>query len=129
MLPLRLGGAWLLVGWVGVVAAVAASLWPGGVPIPVDVWDKVQHGVGYFLLTLWFAGLYPRAKYLRIALACLLLGLALEGAQALTATRTWQAADLVANAVGVGGALLLAYGPLGGWAQHVERLAGLRPAN
>jgi VanZ family protein len=127
MLPLRLARAWLLVGWGGVLAAFAVSLWPGGVPLPVDVWDKVQHGLGYFVLTLWFTGLYPREKYLRIAAACFLLGLAIEGLQGLSATRTMEFADVLANTTGIAAALALAYVLVGGWAMHLERFAGLAP--
>lgn len=126
MLPLRLGRLWLLVGWAGVLAAVLASLWPGGVPMPVTVWDKLQHGLGYFLLTLWFAGLYPRRKYLWIALGCFALGLAIEFLQGATATRSMEAGDLVANTAGIAAALVLAYALLGGWAVHVERALGIR---
>lgn len=125
MLPLRHGRLWLLVGWAGVLAAVVASLWPGGVPLPVTVWDKLQHGLGYFLLTLWFAGLYPRRQYLWIALGCFALGLAIELLQGATATRSMEAADLAANATGIVAALVLAYALLGGWAARVERALGL----
>jgi VanZ family protein len=125
MLPLRFGRAWLLIGWAGVLAAVIASLWPGGVPLPVTVWDKLQHGLGYFLLTLWFLGLYPRRKYLGIALACFALGLAIELLQGLTATRSLEAADLAANTGGIVLALVLAYALLGGWAARVEQVLGV----
>lgn len=33
--------------------------------------------------------------------------------------------DLVANSVGIGAALVLAYLAFGGWAQRVERMIGL----
>jgi VanZ family protein len=125
MLPLRLGRVWLLVGWAGVLTAVVVSLWPGGVALPVNVWDKVQHGIGYFLLTLWFAGLYPRRKYLWIALGCFALGLVIEFLQGMTATRSMEVADVAANMVGVVAALVLAYALVGGWAARVERALGL----
>lgn len=124
MLPLRFGRAWLLVGWAGVIAAVLASLWPGGLPLPMSVWDKIQHGIGYFLLTLWFAGLYPRRKYLWIALGCFALGLLIELLQGTTTTRTMEVADLAANTTGIAAALVLAYALLGGWAARVEAVLG-----
>jgi VanZ family protein len=127
MLPLRLARAWLGIGWAGVAAALVVSLWPGGVPLPVGVWDKIQHGLGYFLLTLWFVGLYPRERYLGIAGACFVLGLAIEVLQGFSATRSMEFADVVANTTGIGVALVLAYLVVGGWALHVERLAGLVP--
>jgi VanZ family protein len=127
MLPLRLARVWLLAGWAGVLTAVIASLWPGGVPMPVNVWDKVQHALGYFLLTLWFVGLYPREKYLRIAAACFALGLFIELLQGLSETRSMQLSDVVANTAGIAVAVLLGYLLVGGWALQVERLAGLAP--
>lgn len=125
MLPLRLAPVWAACGYAGVLAAVALSLWPGGVPLPVPVWDKIQHGAGYALLTLWFTGLYPRDRYLRIGLACFLLGAAIEALQGLTPTRAMDPRDLVANSVGIGAALALAYLVFGGWAMRVERAFGL----
>lgn len=125
MLPLRLAPVWAAVGYVGVALALALSLWPGGAPLPVHLWDKIQHGAGYALLTLWFTGLYPRDRYLRIGLACFLLGAAIEALQGFTETRSMDARDLVANSVGISTALALAYFAFGGWAQRVERLFGL----
>jgi VanZ family protein len=125
MLPLRLGRVWLLAGWGGVIAALVFSLWPGGVPLPLTVWDKAQHGLGYFLLTLWFAGLYPRRKYLWIALGCFLLGILIELLQGTTATRSMEMADVAANTTGIVAALVLAYVLLGGWAARVEQALGL----
>ncbi|MEI8299307.1 MAG: VanZ family protein [Pseudomonadota bacterium] len=127
MLPLRLGRFWAAVGWAGVLAGLVLSLWPGGVPLPVQVWDKIQHATGYFLLTSWFTGFYPRRRYLLIGTACVLLGVCIEGLQALTPTRTAELGDACANAVGVALALVLAYAGLGGWAARVERLLGLAP--
>jgi hypothetical protein len=125
MLPLRLGRVWLLVGWAGVIAAMVLSLWPGGVSLPVSVWDKAQHGLGYFLLTLWFAGLYPRRKYLWIALGCFALGIVIELLQGATNTRSMELADVAANTTGIVAALGLAYVLLGGWAARVEQALGL----
>ena len=127
MLELRLARLWALLGWLGVGAAVVVSLWPGGVPLPAQVWDKIQHGAGYAVLTLWFTGLYPRSRYPAIALGCFLLGLAIEGLQGLTPTRSTEMADVVANTTGIAVAMALAYLLLGGWAQRVERLLGLEP--
>lgn len=125
MLPLRLAPVWAALGYLGVVLALVLSLWPNGPPLPFHLWDKIQHSAGYALLTLWFTGLYPRNQYLRIGFACFLLGLAIEGLQGTTATRSMDARDLVANSVGIAAALVLAYLVVGGWAQRVERVLGL----
>jgi len=118
---------WVAVAWLGVGCAIALSLWPGGAPLPVHVWDKIEHAVGYFALTLWFAGLYQPAHYARLAVGSLLLGILIELLQGLAPTRTMELGDLLANTVGVAGAILLAALGLGGWAQGIERMLGLAP--
>lgn len=128
MLPLRYARAWQFLGWVGVAIALVASLWPGGFPLPVTLWDKLEHSSGYALMTLWFAGLYPRTKLWRVGIACFLLGVLIELLQGLTPTRTSDAADALANGVGIAVALGFAYAGLWGWAQRVERLAGVGPS-
>jgi VanZ family protein len=108
MLPLRLTPLWLAVGYVGVALALVLSLWPGGAPLPLHVWDKIQHGTGYALLTLWFTGLYPRRRYPGVGLAIFLLGAAIEALQGLSQTRSMDARDLLANSAGIAAALALA---------------------
>ena len=125
MLPLRFAPVWAAVGWLGVVLAVVLSLWPGGVPLPVHLWFKAQHTIGYFILALWFLGMYPRSRYLLIAAGCFVLGIAIEGLQAFTPTRSAEFDDILINGIGIAAALLVAYLGMGGWALKLERLAGL----
>jgi len=125
MLALRFKLFWAGIAWLGVALALILSLWPGGVPLPVRLWDKAEHMAGYFILTLWFAGLYPRARFLQVGLGCFLLGVLIELLQGFVPTRSMELSDLVANLTGIGAALALAYLVLGGWAAHVERAFGL----
>ena len=125
MRPLALRGLWLAIAWLGVGCALVFSLWPGGAPLPIHVWDKIEHGVGYCVLTLWFAGLYRRERYGRLALGCVLLGVLIELLQGLTLTRSMELGDLAANGVGITAAMALALAGLGGWAETVERVLGL----
>jgi VanZ family protein len=127
MLPLRLAGFWAAIGWLGVGTALVLSLWPHGVPLPFHVWDKFQHVGGYFILTSWFLGICRRERYGRVALACFVLGVAIELLQGLTPTRSAELGDVFANSIGIAAALLLAWLGLGGWAARLERLAGLVP--
>jgi VanZ family protein len=127
MLPLRFAVAWRLVGWAGVACALVLSLWPGGAPLPFHLWDKIEHATGYLALATWFTGIYPREKYLRVGAACFLLGLLIELLQGMTATRSMDAFDVLANTTGVAVAVGLAYAGLGGWAARVEGLFGVRP--
>lgn len=106
--------------WVLMMAAVAVgSLLPSaGLPgLPFPGADKLQHLIGYAALSAYavmlFAG--PRAHF-RAAVGLVLLGLAIEGAQgALTASRTADPLDLLANLAGV----------LSGLSLRATRAAGL----
>ena len=104
---------------VGVLTDLVASLFP------------LRNWIRYMALTLmilgfalmiWFAGLYPRAKHLRLAGALLFLGIALDVLQGVaTTTRTFDLFDIQADAVGIAVALALAYWLLEGWCQRLER--------
>ena len=123
MLPLRLAPLWAAIGWLGVALAFVLSLWPGGVPL--HLWFKAQHTIGYFIMALWWLGLYARPRYPLIGAGCLAVGIVIEGLQGLTATRSAEFADVLINAASIAAALLVAYLGMGGWALKLERLAGL----
>jgi hypothetical protein len=101
-LPLR--GLWITVGWTLVGAIVVGSL----VDVPVvgselPQGDKLQHVLAYAIATAWFAQIAAGSRSLALhGLGLVLLGLALEGLQALAPGRHVEVADLLANAVGVG---------------------------
>jgi hypothetical protein len=125
MLPLAWRGAWLLGAALIAIVIVAGSLLPGPVVAVVSVWDKLEHALAYGVLTLWLCGLVPRAGCLRAAAAAFALGAVVELLQAvLTADRVADAADLLANGVGIATAVALAWVGLAGWAQAVERRFG-----
>ena len=120
MRPLKAPWLWLTLGWLLVAGATLGSLLPGEqVPMPRG-YDKWLHAGTYFLLMVWFAGIYRAGRYAYVAGALALLGLALEFGQRLVATRAFEAIDLAANLIGIGAGLLLALAFLGGWCQRVE---------
>ena len=125
MLSLRFAPLWAAVGWFGVVLAFVLSLWPHGAPLP-QIWYKSQHTIGYFILTLWWLGLYPRSRYPLVAVGCFVLGILMEILQAFTTTRTGAVSDALINLTGIVPALLVAYAGLGGWALKFERVARLK---
>jgi VanZ family protein len=127
VLPLRLAGLWAFGGICGAVLGLVLSLWPGGAPLPVHVWDKLQHVVGYFLLVFWYVGIYPRQRDPLIGAAALGFGILIEGLQALTPTRSAELGDVLAEVIGIAIAIGLARAGLGGWALGVERVLGLAP--
>ena len=120
-LLLRHPWVWLGLGWTFVVCAIVISLVPGQKLPSTGVSDKLEHTVAYALLTLWFAGIYPRSSYVRIALGMFVLGVGVEFAQgAMHYGRQMDPRDMVANSLGIVAGLILAWIGLGGWAQRIE---------
>jgi VanZ family protein len=86
-----------------VLFVIYESLTPGPIDIPVSEGDKIGHILAYASMMLWFAQIYPALpNRCGIACALVLLGIALEFAQRLTPTRTFEIADMFADAIGVG---------------------------
>ena len=92
---------WLVLGWVMVVAVLVLSL----IPLSVDLSegrDKVSHFVAYGSLMFWFGMLYPGwRKQAAAALGFVAMGIAVEYLQRLTGYRSFDVADMVADAIGV----------------------------
>ncbi|CAN5303078.1 hypothetical protein BH24PSE2_BH24PSE2_22200 [soil metagenome] len=120
MLPLRFGKIWLLIAWLGVIGAVAASLSPRLPHVQFGFDDKIAHACAYLLLMLWFAGIYRRSRYLLIAAGLFTMGVVLEFLQARVG-RHLSGFDMLANLSGILIGLLLAWHALGGWCAKVER--------
>lgn len=132
MLNLAYRRAWIAGGVLLSAIIVVGSLLPAPVieSLPLSLWDKALHAVAYGSLTLWFAGMLERSRYLLAGALSFGLGIFVELAQAtLTETRLGDSADLVANGTGAVLGLGLAYAGLGGWARHVERWLGVAPAS
>lgn len=121
LLPLRYPRAWLVLGWTLVAAAIVLSLVPGGSLPTVTGSDKVEHVAAYAMMALWFAGIYPRSRYLFIAVGLCALGITLEWVQGIMHFgRMRDFHDVLANTGGIIAGLLAAWLGLGGWAQRVE---------
>ena len=122
MLKLRFPWVWWSLGWVLVAGVILGSLLPARVLVNLSPTDKLLHAGSYFVLMLWFSGLYSRQRYVLIALLLLALGLALDLAQGLSSSRVFDMRDVTANAGGILVGLLLAWLAFGGWCQRVEQL-------
>lgn len=122
LLPLRHGRAWLVISWTIVAIAVIFCLLPmNRLPLPSSLNDKMEHTVAYVLLSLWFAGIYPRSRYPIIAISLFFMGVGIEFAQgAMHLGRQADFRDVIANSSGIVVGLMLAFVGLGGWAQWVE---------
>ncbi|WP_166212696.1 VanZ family protein [Cognatiluteimonas telluris] len=102
--PLRHPRLWLGLWIAALVATVVASLLPVFLlPVVPPGGDKVEHLGGYALLAAAAVQLFAGRRALwRAALGLVVLGVALEVAQGLfTATRQMDAADALANSLGV----------------------------
>ena len=79
--------------------------------------------LGYFLLTFWFCGIYPRRSYWKVGLAMLGMGLLVEILQgAMHLGRQADVRDLIADVIGIAPAILLSLTPLGRWPRWLEVL-------
>jgi len=121
MRPLRYPWLWRVLGWILVGGVVFGSLAPGDWVRDVPGSDEFQHSGSYFILTLWFAGLYARNRLGAIAGIFLTLGLAMEIIQGQLSYRGFDYEDLLANFVGILVASGLSFWFLSGWCQRVEQ--------
>ena len=94
---------WLLVGWLGVVAAFVFSLNPTTAHAPLfEHSDKVKHLASYATLMFWWAQLYIAPKQrLALAVALILLGIGIELLQGYTPDRQSDVWDALANTAGI----------------------------
>ena len=102
---------WVTGGWAILAGIVYLSLTPSPPPVDFESGDKARHLMAYAVLMVWFALLYPARKP-RLAIAFVSLGIALEFAQGASGYRSFDVADMIANALGVvlgwGGAVVAA---------------------
>ena len=106
-----------------VAGAVLASLLPSHHLPVTGVSDKLEHAAAYMVLALWFAGVYPRSRYVLIALGLFAMGVAIEWAQGvMNLCRQSDFRDVVANSTGIAVGLTLALAGLGEWGQRLESL-------
>ena len=119
---------WLVIGWLLLAILLVLSL----VPLPQAaagelLSDKAWHALAFMLLMLWFAGLYPRRRYLLVFLGLTAYGVLMELLQSQVPNRYAELADFYADVIG----LLLGWGcaltPLSRWPLRLEQLLGVRP--
>lgn len=120
----RRPGLWLGLWAVMILAVVAGSLLPARdlPPVPFDGFDKVQHLLGYAVMSAYAAMLFARMRARALAAAGLVaLGIGLEVAQGmLTASRQADVADAMVNALGVLAGMAIAATPLARLLQRLD---------
>ena len=93
---------WLAIAWSLVGTVTYLSLAPLAVPLPAEGGDKYAHIATYAVLMFWFAQIYNGVRpRIAIAVGLAALGVGLEYLQGYTGYRTFEYADMVANAAGV----------------------------
>jgi VanZ family protein len=120
---LRYPKVWIAMGWIAIALTVYVCLLPGKELPQTGLNDKIEHITAYTVLSLWFAGVYPRARYWAIAMGLFCLGVSIEGGQfAMHAGREADVRDVIANSTGILLGLALAWLGLGQWTRRVESL-------
>jgi VanZ family protein len=118
---LRLRALWLALGWALAMGIVWLSLTPSPPKIELEQGDKLGHLASYGALMFWFCQLYAgRGARLAYAVGFTLMGVALEFAQGALGTRSFEPADMLANAAGVALGWLLAEGGRGSLFARIE---------
>jgi VanZ family protein len=124
MLPLQFPRLWLSMAWLCVGGALFACLAPSNARVMAPIFelnDKVTHALGFGVLMICFAGIYPRARYAWIALGLLSLGILIELLQAwMSLGRNAEIVDVLADSIGIAAGMTVSRFWLGGWAQRVE---------
>ena len=115
---------WSWLGWLMVVSVLVLSLMPLSVDLS-EGRDKVSHFVAYGSLMFRFGMLFPGLRNQVIsALGFVAMGIAVEYLQRMTGYRSFDVADMVANAIGVAIGWVVVQTPLRRLLQWVEgRLA------
>ena len=100
---------WLVIGWCLIALVWYLSLTPKP-PEPFKLWDKLNHFIAYAGLMGWFGQLYKSNKIRVVyAVGLIVLGIVIEFFQGMGSQRMFEYNDMLANAVGVGIAVVIIY--------------------
>ncbi len=116
----RLASALLLVSLLILMLLPEPSDWPNLSEYTFENSDKLVHFIVFTALAIWFAGLYRRALYWRIAGGLVLYGLLIEVLQSATNFRSGEVLDLFADIAGIAVGIIVANLGFAGWSKRVE---------
>jgi len=137
MLPLKNAGRWRALSAVilllVLVAAMSPAFWffddMGKALSWLQNADKWLHACTFVALSIWFAGLYEKRAWWRIAMGLMLFGFCVEFFQLQVSHRTADWLDIAANTAGIIVGLTVATAGLGGWALRFEDWNSRRQQN
>ena len=93
---------WLALGWTLVLSVIVLSVIPAPIQVSVVEGDKLGHLLAYGTLMVWFANLYDELNpRVILAIGLVAMGVILEFVQRWTGYRTFEIADMAADAIGV----------------------------
>ena len=115
---------WLGIGWAYVAFILFISLipQPPKIGIEIEYFDKLVHFLAYAGAMTWFIQLYEKTSTrVYYALGFIAMGVGVEFLQELGGQRMFEYSDMLANSLGVLGALLLVKGMLARLLWQLER--------
>ena len=118
---------WLVIGYLLIALVIYLSLSSSPVKIDTDLpyQDKLFHFIAYFVVTFWFMQIYhSRHHVIMLVIILLCLGMTMEYLQGFDSNRYSEAADMIANAMGVMAAVGLSMTPLRYTLVKLERYIG-----
>lgn len=99
---LKYRSSWLFIGYVLVIFIIYSSLTSHTIEVGIRYFDKYAHTFAYFGLMGWFVQIYQTKKtVLLCATFFVCMGVGLEFVQGMTAYRSFDLYDMLANALGV----------------------------
>ena len=106
-MKLKYRNTWLGIGWGLVLLIFYLSLTPTP-PRGFDLWDKLNHFLGYGGIMLWFGQVYQGTiSRVLFAVYFIIIGACIEVLQGMGGVRFFEYNDMLANSVGVVCALLV----------------------
>ncbi|MGI9202573.1 MAG: VanZ family protein [Woeseiaceae bacterium] len=127
MLPLSYPGRWKIAGALLLLGVLAVAMMPALFPWPdkpgvrwLQLSDKWLHGITFAFLAVWYSGQFARRSYGWLAMALIAFGGLIEFCQSLVSYRTAETGDLIADVLGIGGGLIIAFIGAGGWSLRAE---------
>jgi VanZ family protein len=125
---LRYRRLWFFVGLILAAFIAFVCLLPGKDLPDIHLWDKLEHGVAFAALALWFGCVVVRRDILWLGIGLVVFGGLIEILQGwMGLGRDADVRDLLADALGITLGLLMAVSPLGRLAPWLEgKLFGVR---